>query len=178
MTPLILSQSHLFIHLIRSNGWFIQEWSKWFFYEWSIESLGLFDLKRIITIRSISVWHQSTTRAIESRPLCMLLNRSHFLLTELLYKISITFALVWYCLTIWCKYETKTQTGTFLPHILNFSDILTTFSRLHRAVSCCPASYLSSISCMKCQMTHIYVWGGANAFFGIFLLLFCLSLFK
>ncbi len=28
---MIKSSSHLFIHLIRSNGWFIQEWSKWFF---------------------------------------------------------------------------------------------------------------------------------------------------
>ncbi len=140
--------------------------------KWSIESLGLFDLKRIITIRPIGVWHQSTARAIESRRLLMLLIRFrstlmsyidrsvqrrfksnapmakwfnaangspnsfktcikklnaavccsetnssalslyfcwqnwakqttlhniNFLLTELLRKISITFALVWYC---------------------------------------------------------------------------------
>uniref|UniRef100_A0A672P7H7 Copper-transporting ATPase 2 n=1 Tax=Sinocyclocheilus grahami TaxID=75366 RepID=A0A672P7H7_SINGR len=35
----------------------------------------------------------------------------------------------------------------FFPHILNFRDILTTFYRLHHAVSCCSASYLSSINC-------------------------------
>ncbi len=39
-------------------------------YEWSIESLGLFDLKRIITIRSIGVsnyresYREQTTRAV------------------------------------------------------------------------------------------------------------------
>ncbi len=46
--------------------------------------------------------------------------------------IALSLLLVWYCLTLWCKYET--QTGAFLPYILNFRDILTSFSRLHHAV--------------------------------------------
>ncbi len=45
-------------------------------YEWFIKSLGLFDLKRIITVWPICVWHQITARAIESRQLCMSLNHS------------------------------------------------------------------------------------------------------
>ncbi len=168
--------------------------------------IGLFNLKRIITIRPIGVWHQSTARAIESRRLLMLLNRfrgtlmsytdrsvqlsfksnapmangsahqmvhpirskralrnemllcvarrrtvllclyifvgkieqnrQHYtILTSYLLNscirsvshlhscdIALSLLLVWYCLTIWCKYETKTQTGAFLPYILNCRD--------------------------------------------------------
>ncbi len=212
-------------------------------YEWSIESLGLFDLKRIITIRPIGVWHQKYCRsfreqtaphAFESlsryfdvieRSVCAALlqiqctygqwfthakwspnsfktcikklndsvccSKTNSSALSLYFRwqnwakqtccirslshlhscdIALSLLLMWYCLTIWCTYETKTQTGTFLLHILNFRDILTTFSRLHHAVSCWSASYLSSINCMKCQMTHIGLGQGkcVNKFNALF----------
>ncbi len=70
-----------------------------------------------------------------------------------LHSCALSILLMWYCLTIWCKYETKTQTGAFFPHTLNIRGIL--YVLLAHAMSCCPASYLSSINWMKCQMTHV-----------------------
>ncbi len=63
-------------------------------------------------------------------------------------RVILHLLLVWYCLTITydVNMRQKLKQAHFLPHFLSFRDILTTFYRLHRAVSCCPPSYLSSIN--------------------------------
>ncbi len=143
------------IHSIRSNGWFILEWSKRLTLWMGFESL-------IHTIRSKRRFIQKLNTAVQNwaktdNIVFKIYHNISFLFTELLYKITFALVifetnsthvillslLVWY--RLWYKYEIKTHTGLFFAPI---SWILGHKQKKLHLWSCFPASYLSTVNCI------------------------------
>ncbi len=70
---MIKSLSHSFIHLICSNGWFIQDWSKWFFMNGSLNHYACSTWNRSSPSDQLVCDIKVLWERLESRRLLMLL---------------------------------------------------------------------------------------------------------